>query len=222
MRDYVELPLDETDAAKVSICGSLILNGHKVSMLKSPSLIWRVPMTPNTCQVTLTLTFEDDYCDNWARRVIGEATTLLTGCTFPRKGPIPDKSIQWGVSSALEFHGSYDVTQPITDVNDKAFANWRTSNQRLPDACHTFDRQRDAVGATEAVVSGLLEGWGTLETVVNFLNPNRRSGRRRSPCCPAGRCFWSRPLPSMLATMVRQGPEALASTRAVRTSRYSS
>jgi hypothetical protein len=35
-----------------------------------------------------------------------------------------------------------------------------------------FEKQRDAVGATEAVVSGLLPGWSTVETIVTFLNPN--------------------------------------------------
>jgi hypothetical protein len=172
VQDVVEVPLDKGDAAKVSVCGSLILYGHKVSMTNTPSLLWRAPLTPSTTQAKLTLTFEDDYHDNWAHAVIGDAVTDLTGCSFPRKGPIEGKSIKWSVSDALEDQGSYDVTQQVTDVSGKALANWRTISDTIPKACQTLDNQRDATGATEAVVSGLLPGWSTVETIVTFLNPN--------------------------------------------------
>ncbi len=172
VQELVEVPLDKKDAAKVSVCGSLILYGHKISMTNTPDLLWRAPLTPNFTQIDLTLTFEDDYYDGWARAVLGSAVTDLTGCAFPRKGPIEGKGIEWSVSSALESQGSFDVTQPSTDEFGRAVATWRTFRDEIPQACQVFDKQRDAVGATEAVVSGLLPGWSTVETIVTFLNPN--------------------------------------------------
>jgi len=172
LQDLVEVPLDKQDAAKVSVCGSLILYGHKVTMTNTPNLLWHAPKTPNLTQVDLTLTFEDDYYDNWARAVLGSAVTDLTGCAFPRKGPIEGKSIEWDVSSGLEGHGSYDITQSMTDGDGKAVASWRTVRDDYPPACQVFENQRDAVGATEAIVSGLLPGWSTVEKIVTFLNPN--------------------------------------------------
>ncbi|MEN9578736.1 MAG: hypothetical protein RJA70_1745 [Pseudomonadota bacterium] len=172
VQQLVEVPLDKKDAAKVSVCGSLILYGHKVSITNTPKLLWHAPKTPNLTAVEMTLTFEDDYYDNWARAVLGSAVTDLTGCAFPRKGPIEGKAVEWGVSSGLEGHGSYDLMGATTDENGKALASWRTVTDELPKACQVLEKQRDAVGATEAVVSGLLSGWSTVETIVTFLNPN--------------------------------------------------
>jgi hypothetical protein len=168
----LEVPLDKKDAAQVSVCGSLILYGHKVAMTNTPKLVWHAPKTPNFTKVEMTLTFEDDYHDKWAPAVLGGLVSDLTGCTFPRKGPIEGKPVEWSISSGLEGHGSYDLTQSMTDEDGKATASWRTVKDDYPPACQVFENQRDAVGATEAVVSGLLPGWSTVETIVTFLNPN--------------------------------------------------
>jgi hypothetical protein len=172
LQDITEVPLDKKDAAKVSICGSLILYGHKVTMTNTPDLLWHAPKTPNVTTVEMTLTFEDDYHDNWARAVLGSAVTDLTGCAFPRKGPIEGKAVKWSVSSGLEGHGSYDIMATTTNDSGEAVATWRTVTDDYPEACQVFEKQRDAVGATEATVSGLLSGWSTVETIVTFLNPN--------------------------------------------------
>jgi hypothetical protein len=172
LQEIVEVPLDKKDAAKVSICGSLILYGHKITMVNTPSLLWHAPKTPNVTKIDLTLTFEDDYYDRWSNAVLGGAVTDLTGCKFPRKGPIEGKAIEWSVTDSLEDHGTFDVTQSVTDDLGQAFATWRTVKDDTPEACQVFDNQRDAVGATEAIVSGLLPGWKTVETIVTFLNPN--------------------------------------------------
>jgi len=170
-QDFLEVPLDKKDAAKVSVCGSLILYGHKVTMTNTPNLLWHAPKTPNQTTVQMTLTFEDDYYDNWANAVLGSAVTDIAGCAFPRKGPIEGKQIEWGVSSGLEGHGAYNITGSVTNDLGQALASWKTITDNYPEACHVFEKQRDAVGATEAVVSGLLPGWSTVETIVTFLNP---------------------------------------------------
>jgi hypothetical protein len=176
LQDALEVPLDKTDAAKISLCGSLILYGHKVSMKNTPDLLWHAPKTPNVTQVELTLTFEDDFYDNWARAVLGSAVTDLTGCKFPRKGPIGGKPVEWDVSAALHPHGAYDLMSSMTNDDGKALASWRTvKDPPLPPACMVFEKQRDAVGATEGVIRGLLPGWSTLERAVTFLNPNTGS-----------------------------------------------
>jgi hypothetical protein len=172
VQQIVEVPLDKKDAAKVSVCGSLILYGHKISITNTPDLLWHAPMTPNLTEVEMTLTFEDDYHNNWARAVLGSVVTDLTGCKFPRQGPIYDKPVKWDVSSGLRGHGSYDIMGTVTNDEGKAVASWRTVEDDYPEACHVFEKQRDAVGATEAMVSGLLAGWSTVETIVTFLNPN--------------------------------------------------
>lgn len=170
-QDVLEVPLDKKDAAKVSVCGSLILYGHKVSITNTPDLLWHQPKSPSLAKVEATLTFEDDYYDNWANAVLGSAVSDLAGCAFPRKGPIEGKPIEWSVSSGLEGHGAYDITASVTNEDGKALASWRTVRDEYPEACQVFENQRDAVGATEAVVSGLLPGWSTVETIVTFLNP---------------------------------------------------
>jgi hypothetical protein len=174
-QSLLEVPLDKKDAAKVSVCGSLILYGHKVAMTNTPDLLWHAPKAPNFTTVEMTLTFEDDYYDNWARAVLGDAVKDLTGCAFPRKGPIEGKPIEWSVTDSLEDHGTFDIMSSMTDDLGKGVATWRTIKDDYPPACQVFDKQRDAVGATEAVVSGLLPGWSTVETIVTFLNPNTGS-----------------------------------------------
>lgn len=171
LQQVTEVPLDKKEAAKVSVCGSLILYGHKITMTNTPDLLWHAPRTPNITQVSLLLTFEDDYHNNWARAVLGSVVTDLTGCKFPRQGPIPNKPIKWSVSSALQAHGSFDIMPSQTDEGGEAMATWRTVTDEIPEGCQVFEKQRDAVGATEAMVSGLLPGWSTVETIVSFLNP---------------------------------------------------
>ena len=172
VQDIVQVPLDKKDAAKVSVCGSLILYGHKVTIKNTPDLLWHAPQTPNVTTVEMTLTFEDDYHDKWAPAWLGGLVTDLTGCVFPRKGPIEGKAVEWSVSSGLEGHGAFDLTGAVTNDLGKSLAKWQTVRDDFPVACHVFENQRDAVGATEAVVSGLLPGWSTVETIVTFLNPN--------------------------------------------------
>jgi hypothetical protein len=172
LQEAFEVPLDKKDAAKVSVCGSLILYGHKVSIANTPDLLWHAPKLPNFTGIDLTLTFEDDYYDRWSNAVLGEAVTELTGCKFPRKGPIEGKPIEWSVTDSLEDHGAFDITQSTTDYQGKAVATWRTVKDDIAPACQVFENQRDAVGATQAIVSGLLPGWSTVETIVTFLNPN--------------------------------------------------
>jgi hypothetical protein len=69
--------------------------------------------------------------------------------------------------------GAYDITGSVTDDLGSAVASWRTVRDDYPEACQVFEKQRDAVGAT--VVSGLLPGWSTVETIVTFLNPETGS-----------------------------------------------
>lgn len=171
VQNAIELPLDKQDAAKVSVCGSLILYGHKIAMTNTPDLLWHKPKAPSLTKVEMTLTFEDDYYDNWANAVLGSAVSDLAGCKFPRKGPIEGKPIEWSVSSGLEGHGSFNIMPAFTNEFGKALASWETVTDDYPEACQVFEKQRDAVGATEAVVSGLLPGWSTVETIVTFLNP---------------------------------------------------
>jgi hypothetical protein len=172
IQTVAEVPLDKGDAAKVSVCGSLILYGHKVTMTTNHLDLWHRKKQPNIVGVTLRLTFEDDYYNAWANAVLGSAVTDLTGCTFPRQGPIDDKPVEWEVSSSLEDHGAFTLMQTPTDVNGYALANWQTVQDDIPPTCETFDKQRDVNGSIRATVSGLMPGWSTVEMVVNFLNPN--------------------------------------------------
>lgn len=165
------MPIDKKDAAKVSVCGSLILYGHKVTITNTPDLLWHAPRTPNVTQASLLLTFEDDYHNNWARQWLGGVVTDLTGCKFPRMGPIPDKEVKWSVTRSLKQHGSFDITASKTNDDGEAMATWRTVKDDIPKSCEVFEKQRDAVGAIEATVSGVLPGWSTVEAIVTFLNP---------------------------------------------------
>jgi len=171
LQTALEVPLDKQDAAKVSVCGSLILYGHKVTIKNTPDLLWHQPKKPDLATIELTLTFEDDYYDNWANAVLGDAVKDIAGCAFPRKGPIEGKAIEWSVSSGLEGHGEFNIIGTVTNEDGQSLSSWKTVRDDYPEACQVFEKQRDAVGATEAIVSGLLPGWSTVETIVNFLNP---------------------------------------------------
>ncbi len=167
LQDFLEVPLDPLEAASVSVCASLILYGHKTAMTNTPALLWHAPLAPNVTTVEMTLTFEDEYPESWRQNM-----ARFASCEIPPKGPVSGKQVKWSVSSALERHGNYDVMQPITDDSGKAVASWRTVEDDIPETCRILTWQRDAVGATEAVVSGLLPGWSSVERTVTFLNPN--------------------------------------------------
>lgn len=178
VQDVVEVPLGEKEAAQVSVCASLLLYGHKVTVSNDPQLLMHAPDTPNVTTVSMTLTFMDDYYNNylaidrWMLENVGN-------CTLPHQGPIAGKPIEWSVSSGLEGHGDYDLTQPQTDDNGEAVANWRTITDSIPESCKVFKNQRDAVGATTVRVGSLVPGWSTVESIVGFLRDTGNTGDSR-------------------------------------------
>ncbi|MBI5376339.1 MAG: hypothetical protein HZA77_12975 [Candidatus Schekmanbacteria bacterium] len=178
VQDVVEVPLGEKEAAQVSVCASLLLYGHKVTVSNNPALLMHNPDTPNVTSVSMTLTFMDDYYNNylaidrWMLENVGN-------CTLPHQGPIAGKPIEWSVSSGIEDHGNYDLTPTQTDDNGEALASWRTISDSIPQSCKVFKNQRDAVGATTVRVGSLVPGWSTLESIVGFLKDTGNTGDSR-------------------------------------------
>ncbi|MBN1605922.1 MAG: hypothetical protein JW940_04785 [Polyangiaceae bacterium] len=176
VQTVVEIPLDKKEAAQVSVCASLLLYGHKVTVTNKPRLLWhRRTGVDSVTTVDALLEFQDDYYDNYLsidRWVIEK----LTHCTLPRRGPIGGKPVEWSVSSGLEGHGDYDITASETNDDGEATASWRTVPEQSPECFWSFENQRDAVGATIAKVSNLVPGWGTLERIVGFLRDTGNAG----------------------------------------------
>ncbi len=172
----VEVPLGKAQAAQVSLCASLLLYGHKMTVKNDPNLLWHERSgVPSLTKVTALLEFMDDYYDNflaidrWVLEKFGK-------CTLPRKGPIEGKPLEWSVSSGLEGHGDYDIAPLATDENGEALASWRTVKEKSPECRWTFTNQRDAVGANIVRASNLVPGWSTLEQIVGFLKDTGNTG----------------------------------------------
>jgi hypothetical protein len=176
VQTVVEVPLDQKEAAQVSVCASLLLYGHKVTMTNQPKLLWhRRAGVDSVTTVDALLEFQDDYYDNYLA-IDHWVLEKLANCTLPRRGPIGGKPVAWSVSSGLEGHGDYDITASETDDDGKAVASWRTVPEDSAQCYWTFPNQRDAVGATIAKVSNLVPGWGTLERIVGFLRDTGNAG----------------------------------------------
>lgn len=175
VQKVLEIPLDQKDAAKVSVCASLLLYGHKVSVTNTPNLLRYSPSAPNVASVSVKVEFVDDYYDNYLK-IDRWMLEKLGGCTLPRKGSTPYKPLTWSVSSGLQGHGNYDITPSQTDGVGEAVASWRTNTDKTPAACRVFRNQRDAVGATVVKVGNLVPGWSSLERIVSFLKDTGETG----------------------------------------------
>lgn len=171
--EQLEVPTDAKAGAQVSVCASLLLYGHKLKVKTDPAEIYYLGAgSPNLTKVTATLTFEDDYykddyygggasIDRWLRE-------KLFNCTFPRKGPVPGKSIEWSVSEDLERHGHYDVTGSQTDADGESLATWRANDNKIPSGCSPTSFKKSAFGVATAKVKGLVPGWSTVEAIVGY------------------------------------------------------
>ena len=179
VQEMVELPLDQQEAAKISVCASLLLFGHKMEVTNTPNLIYHKDgEKPWATQVNVTLTFQDDYYKSTevsmlARWMIED----FTDCKLPPPGPVTGKPLWFSVSAGLIGHGDFDMgnegglDKPSlqTDSHGKAFASWKTVPETSPKSQRTFYNQRDAVGAIIVRAGGLVSDFSTLELIVNHL-----------------------------------------------------
>jgi len=178
VQDVIEVPLSTEDAAQVSVCASLLLYGHKVTVTATPGLIWHHQTDgtkPWSTVVSALLTFQDDYWDNYLP-IDRWMLDTLGNCTLPRRGPVEGKPIEWSVSSGLTAHGNYNITPAATDVDGKGVANWQAVLETTPLSRRTFDNQRDAVGAAIVRAGSLVPGWSTLERIVGLLKDTGNTG----------------------------------------------
>lgn len=176
VQGIVEIPLDKKDAAQVSVCASLLLYGHKMEVTNSPKLIYHKDgEKPWVTRVDVTLTFQDDYWDNYLQ-IDRWMLETFTDCKLPRRGTVADKPLEWSVSDALSGHGDFDIKSSQTDGNGKAAASWKTIPENTPKSQRTFYNQRDAVGAIIVRAGGLVPGFGTVEYIVNHLRDTGGTG----------------------------------------------
>jgi hypothetical protein len=178
VQDAVQIPLGEREAAQASLCASLLLYGHKVTVTATPSLIYHRQTdgtAPWSTRLDALLTFQDDYWDNYLA-IDRWMLTTLGGCVLPRRGPVEGKPIEWSVSDGLAGHGSYSITPAVTDVDGKGVASWQAVVESTPASRRTFDNQRDAVGAAIVRAGSLVPGWSGLERVVGLLRDTGNTG----------------------------------------------
>lgn len=177
--EFVEMPLGATDSAQVSVCASLLLWGHRMKVDTDPKLLYYEGAgSPNMTTVSATLTFDDDYYNNYYK-IDRWMIETLTGCKLPRKGPVAGKPVEWSVSESLEEHGMYDIQSSQTDINGEAVASWRTMKDNAPKDCRTFQNQKDAVGVAIVRALNLVPGWSTLERIVGTLRDTGGTGESR-------------------------------------------
>ena len=174
--EIVEIPLAKKDAAQVSVCASLLLYGHKMQVTNSPKLIYHKDgEKPWVTRVDVTLTFQDDYWDNYLK-IDRWMLETFTDCKLPRRGTVADKPLEWSVSDGLIGHGDFDIKSSQTDGDGKAAASWKTIPEKTPRSHRTFTNQRDAVGSIIVRAGGLVPGWGTVEYIVNHLRDTGGAG----------------------------------------------
>ncbi len=178
VQGIVGMPLEEQAAAQVSVCASLLLYGHKLSVTTSPDLIYHRQETgavPSATRVDAVLTFQDDYrgnyfaIDRWMLENVAD-------CTLPGQGTVPGKPLDWSVSDGLSGHGDFDVPSSQTNLEGAGFAIWRAVAETTPVARRVFDNQRDAVGAVIVRAGNLVPGWSGLERVVGALRDTGNTG----------------------------------------------
>ena len=169
LQKEIGIPLNKKDAARVSVCASLLLFGHKMKVTTTPNLLYHKDgIKPWTTEVRVELRFQDDYWSNYLpidRWMIEN----LFDCSLPHRGPVVAQSLEWSVSDGLSEHGNFDVTAEHTDDNGIALASWHTVPETTPKFQRTFYNQRDAVGAILVRANGLVPNWPNLERIVNSL-----------------------------------------------------
>ncbi len=176
VQGVVEVPLDKVEAAQVSVCASLLLYGHKMKVTTTPNLIYHNDGSkPWSTRVDVTLTFQDDYWDNYLP-IDRWMLENLGNCKLPRRGTVEGKPLEWSVSDGLSGHGNFNVTPSQTDGDGKASANWQTVPETTPEDQRTFDNQRDAVGAVIVRAGSLVPGWSGLERIVGLLKDTGNTG----------------------------------------------
>ena len=178
VQDAVQIPLGEREAAQASLCASLLLYGHKVTVTATPSLIYHRQTdgaVPWSTRLDALLTFQDDYWDNYLA-IDRWMLTTLGDCVLPRRGPVEGKPIEWSVSDGLAAHGSFSITPAVTDVDGKGVASWQAVVESTPSSRRTFENQRDAVGAAIVRAGSLVPGWSGLERVVGLLRDTGNTG----------------------------------------------
>jgi hypothetical protein len=179
---WVEIPTGaDEDAATAILCSSLQLYGHKLKVTNAPDLIYHQQVDNAappafTTTATAVLTFEDDWWDN--RVPIDQwLFNELPGCMLQRRGPVPDKPLEWSESDGVADHGSFNFEQSMTDDNGRGVGYWSTVAETTPSAKRTFENQRDAVGSLIVRAGGLVPGWSTLERAVGFLRDTGHHGQ---------------------------------------------
>lgn len=169
VQDVIEVPMDELSAVQVSVCASILLYGHQLTVTATPKEIYHKDgVKPWTTRIDVELSFQDDYWDNYLS-VDRWIVQNLFDCKIPRRGPAEGKSLTWEVTSSLIKHGNFDVTPFQTGDEGKTFATWRTVPETTPESLRTFGSQRDAVGSVIVRAHGLVPGWSGLERSVSML-----------------------------------------------------
>jgi hypothetical protein len=179
IQEQIGIPLDQQDAAQVTLCASLILYGHRTEVKTAPEKIYHEDGShPAETRVNVTVRFQDDYysktkpIDRWLIETLGN-------CDLPVQGLARGAKLDWSVSDGLRKHGNYDITQSQTDKNGTAWATWRTVPETTPESLRSFYTQREAVGSAIVRVSGLVDGWDPLEKIVNLLRDTGAVGQSR-------------------------------------------
>ncbi len=176
VQGVIEVPLDKAEAAQVSVCASLLLYGHKMTVTTTPKLIYHNDGSkPWSTRADVTLTFQDDYWDNYLP-IDRWMLENLGNCKLPRRGTVEGKPLEWSVSAGLSDHGNFNITPSQTDGDGKASANWQTVPETTPEDQRTFDNQRDAVGAVIVRAGSLVPGWSGLEYIVGQLKDTGNTG----------------------------------------------
>ena len=176
VQGVIEVPLDKAEAAQVSVCASLLLYGHKMKVTTTPKLIYHNDGSkPWSTRVDVTLTFQDDYWDNYLP-IDRWMLENLGNCKLPRRGTVEGKPLEWSVSDGLSDHGNFSIIPSQTDGDGKASANWQTVPETTPKDQRTFSNQRDAVGAVIVRAGSLVPGWSGLERIVGLLKDTGNTG----------------------------------------------
>ncbi len=159
--EVVEIPLTKKQAAQVSVCASLLLYGHKMTVTAKPNLLYHKDgVKPSVTRIDALLEFQDDYWNNYLSI---DRWMLETSLTVSCLGGA------WCQTS--RSNGRCRTVCGSTTI-----LIWLPRRRMTPESLRTFQNQRDAVCAIIVRASDLVAGWGTLERNMEFAKDTGNAG----------------------------------------------
>lgn len=130
----VGLPFTKSEAIKASICASVILYSHKLTLRTDHFTINRrwpenpPGSDPYQAQLTANLNFDFIPHNDLSRDIVNYAC----GSPIPQTGPVSSKPLEWSIDGDLPIHGNLNVKDHDSGPGGDAHATYQTFDEKVP------------------------------------------------------------------------------------------